>query len=169
MGDNNSMRTAICSGSFDPITLGHLDLIQRAAACFDQVFVCVSPNAEKKNQMFTPEQKLRLVQTAVADLPHVEAELWPGLLADFAVNHQASAIVRGVRNTTDFDLEYQLALINRSIYPTLETMLLPASPAYQHFSSSMAREMIRYRQPLEQYLPAAIIPLVQEFTEKGEA
>ncbi|SFP21213.1 Phosphopantetheine adenylyltransferase [Oscillibacter sp. PC13] len=162
------MRTAICSGSFDPITLGHMDLICRAAACFDQVYVCVSPNAEKKNQMFTPEQKLMLVQMAVEELPNVEAELWPGLLADFAVNHHATAIVRGVRNTADFDLEYQLALINRNIYEGLETLLLPASPAYQHFSSSMAREMIRYRQPLEKYLPATIIPLVRDLTEKKE-
>ena len=162
------MRTAICSGSFDPITLGHLDIIQRAAACFDRVCVCVSPNAEKRNQMFTPEQKLLLVQTAVADLPNVQAELWPGLLADFAVNHHACAIVRGVRNATDFDMEYQMALINRGIYPQLETMLLPASPEYQYFSSSMAREMIRYRQPLEKYLPASIVPLVLAMTEKKE-
>ena len=163
------MRTAICSGSFDPITLGHLDIIRRAAACFDKVWVCVSPNAEKKNQMFTPEQKLQLVQKAVEDLPNVEAELGPGLLADFAVEHGANVIVRGVRNATDFDVEYQLALINRGIYPQLESMLLPASPEYQHFSSSMAREMIRYRQPLEKYLPEAIIPLVREMTEeKGE-
>ena len=76
------MKTAICSGSFDPITLGHLDVIRRAAAIFDRVCVCVSPNAEKKNQMFTPEQKLLLVRTAVAELPNVEAELFPGLLAD---------------------------------------------------------------------------------------
>ena len=160
------MRTAICSGSFDPITLGHLDIIRRAAACFDRVCVCVSPNAEKKNQMFTPEQKLQLVQTAIADLPNVKAELFPGLLADFAVDHGANVIVRGVRNVTDFDMEYQMALINRGIHPQLETMMLPASAAYQHFSSSMAREMIRYGQPLEQYLPASIIPLVREMTEK---
>ena len=163
------MRTAICSGSFDPITLGHLDVIRRTAACFDQVYVCVSPNAEKRNQMFTPEQKLDLVRVAVADLPNVTAELWSGLLADYAVNRGADVIVRGVRNATDFDVEYQLALINRSIYPTLETMLVPASAEYQHFSSSMAREMIRYRQPLEKYLPASVIPLVREMTEnKGE-
>ena len=124
------MTTAICSGSFDPITLGHLDIIRRAAACFDRVCVCVSPNAEKKNQMFTPEEKLLLVRTAVADLPNVEAELWPGLLADFAVDHGATAIVRGVRNTSDFDVEYQLALINQDIHPGLETVLLPASAAY---------------------------------------
>ena len=162
------MRTAICSGSFDPITLGHLDIIRRAAACFDRVCVCVSPNAEKKNQMFTPEEKLLLVRTAVEDLPNVEAELWPGLLADFAVDHCATAIVRGVRNTSDFDVEYQMALINQGIHPGLETMLLPASAAYQHFSSSMAREMIRYGQPLEQYLPASIIPLVRDLIEKKE-
>ena len=162
------MRTAICSGSFDPITLGHLDIIRRAAACFDRVCVCVSPNAEKKNQMFTPEEKLLLVRTAVEDLPNVEAELWPGLLADFAVDHGATAIVRGVRNTSDFDVEYQMALINQGIHPGLETMLLPASAAYQHFSSSMAREIIRYGQPLEQYLPASIIPLVRDLIEKKE-
>ena len=159
------MRTAICSGSFDPITLGHLDVIRRAAACFDKVRVCVSPNAEKKNQLFTPEQKLRLVQAAVADLPNVEAELFPGLLADYAVDHGANVSVRGVRNATDFDVEYQMALINRGIHPQLETMLLPASAEYQHFSSSMVREMIRYHQPLEKYLPASIIPLVREMTE----
>ena len=162
------MKTAICSGSFDPITLGHLDIIRRAAACFDRVCVCVSPNAEKKNQMFTPEQKLLLVRTAVADLPNVEAELFPGLLADFAVDHGANVIVRGVRNVTDFDMEYQMAIINRGIHPELETMLLPASGEYQHFSSSMAREMIRYHQPLENYLPMSIIPLVRDMTEEKE-
>jgi pantetheine-phosphate adenylyltransferase len=142
-----------------------LDIIRRAAACFDKVCVCVSFSAEKKNQMFTPEQKLQLVQMAVADLPNVEAELWPGLLADFVVNHGANVIVRGARCATDFDVEYQLALINRSIYPELDTVIFPASAEYQHFSSSMAREMIRYRQPLEKYLPAAVIPLVLEITE----
>jgi cytidyltransferase-like protein len=102
------MRTAICSGSFDPITLGHLDIIRRAAACFDKVWVCVSPNAEKKNQMFTPEQKLLLVQTAVADLPNVEAELGPGLLADFAVERlhyvgtdMATLFMKGIVDAMD--------------------------------------------------------------------
>ena len=162
------MRTAVCSGSFDPITLGHLDIIRRSAACFDKVYVCVSPNAEKTNQMFTPEQKLRLVRGAVEDLPNVEAELYGGLLADYAAGKNA-VIVRGVRNGSDYDVESQLAAINRSIHPGLETLLLTASGDYQHFSSSMAREMIRYRQPLEKYLPASVIPLVMEMLEnKGE-
>ena len=156
------MRIAVCSGSFDPITLGHYDVIARTAACFDKVWVCVSPNAEKKSQMFTPEQKLTLVRAAVSDLPNAEAELYPGLLADYAVSKGASVIVRGVRDGTDFDAEYQLALINRGIHAGLETLLLPASPPWRHFSSSMAREMIRYRQPLENYLPGAVIPLVRD-------
>ena len=163
----DSMKTAIYPGSFDPITLGHLDIIRRSAPCFDRLFVCVMVNCDKK-PMFSPEQRLELIRRSVADLPNVEAELWPGLLADFAVRHHASAIVRGVRNTTDFDVEYQMALINRGIHPELETLLLPASAAYQHFSSSMAREMIRYHQPLENYLPASIVPLVREMTEKKE-
>ena len=160
------MRIAVCSGSFDPVTLGHLDIIRRAAACFDKVYVCVSPNASKKNQMFTPEEKLELVKTAVADLDNVEAELYQGLLADYAVERGANVIVRGVRNATDFDVEYQLAQINSSIHPGLESMMLPASPQYQHFSSSMAREMIRYGQPLEKYLPESIIPMVKGLWEK---
>ena len=116
--------------------------------------------------MFTPEQKLQMVRAAIEELPNVEAELWPGLLADFAKNHGACAIVRGVRCVTDFDGEYQMAQINRGICPGLETLLLPASAPYQHFSSSMAREMIRYRQPLERYLPGPVIPLVEELAEK---
>ena len=160
------MRIAVCSGSFDPITLGHLDIIRRAAACFDKVYVCVSPNASKKNQMFTPEEKLELVKVAVEDLDNVVAELYQGLLADYAVERGANVIVRGVRNATDFDVEYQLAQINSSIHPGLESMMLPASPQYQHFSSSMAREMIRYGQPLEKYLPESIIPMVKGLWEK---
>ena len=156
------MRTAVCSGSFDPITLGHLDIIRRTAACFDRVWVCVSPHAAKKNQMFTPEQKLLLVRAAVAELPNVQAELWPGLLADYAAERGADAIVRGVRNATDWDVERELARINASIHPGLETLLLPAAAEYEHFSSSMAREMIRYGQPLEKYLPAAVAPLVRQ-------
>ena len=160
------MKVAVCSGTFDPITLGHLDIIRRAAACFDKVYVCVSPNASKKNQMFTPEEKLELVKVAVEDLDNVVAELYQGLLADYAVERGANVIVRGVRNATDFDVEYQLAQINSGIHPGLETMILPASPQYQHFSSSMARQMIRYGQPLEKYQPESIIPMVKGLWEK---
>lgn len=155
------MKVAVCSGSFDPITLGHLDIIARGAARCEKLWVCVSPNAEKTNQMFTPEQKLTMVQLAVAPFPNVEAELYGGLLADYAVERGATTILRGVRNGSDFDAEMQLAAINHGIHPTLDTWLIPASGPYAHFSSSMAREMIRYQQPLEPYLPPAILPMIQ--------
>lgn len=158
------MNNAVCSGSFDPVTLGHMDVIRRAAQCFDQVWVCVSPNADKRSQMFTPEQKLTLVRAAVAPLPNVSAELWPGLLADYAAAKHARVIVRGVRSGADFDNEFQMALINRDLRPGLETLLLPASAEFLHVSSSMAREMIRYRQNLERCLPEEIIPLVRVMT-----
>ena len=114
------MKIAIYPGSFDPITLGHMDIIRRAAQCFDQVYVCVLVNCDKK-PMFSADE-----------------------------------LVKGLRNATDFDQEYQMASINRGICPGLETVFLPASPAYQHFSSTMVREMIRYGQPMEQYVPAPV-------------
>ena len=134
------MKTAIYPGSFDPITLGHLDMIRRSAPCFDRLFVCVMVNCDKK-PMFSPEQRLELIRRSVADLPNVEAELYSGLLADYARQKGAGILVKGVR---------------RGICPELETLLLPASPAYQHFSSTMVREMIRYGQPLEKYVPAPV-------------
>ena len=133
-----------------------MDIIRRTAACFDQVYVCVSPNAEKKGQMFTPAQKLKLVEAAVLELPNVTAEHYSGLLAAYAREKGACVLVKGLRNATDFDQEYQMASINRGICPGLETVFLPASPAYQHFSSTMVREMIRYGQPMEQYVPAPV-------------
>ena len=148
------MTTAICTGSFDPITLGHTDVIRRAAACFDRVVICVAANTEKRNQLFTGEEKLALVQAAVADLPNVEAELWPGLVVDFARRHGASVIVRGARSASDFDAEYAMGIINGKLLPGLDTVIFPAAPEYLHISSTMARDMIRYGQPLEDCLPA---------------
>ena len=160
------MITAIYPGSFDPITLGHVDIIERAAKCFDRLYVCVMINADKKNPMFTPEERMGFVKKAVARLDNVEAEAWSGLLTDYARRKGATVLVKGARNVCDFDMEYQMSLINKGIKPDLETVILPASADYIHFSSSMAREMIRYRQPLENYLPASIIPLVREITER---
>ena len=150
------MKIAIYPGSFDPITLGHLDIIRRAALCFDKVFVCVMDNCEKKSHMFPAEKRLELLRRSVAELPNVEAELFRGLLADYAREKEAHVIVKGLRNATDFDLEYQMAAINRGIWSQLETVFLPASIEYQHFSSTMVREMIRYGQPLEKYVPLAV-------------
>ena len=150
------MKIAVCPGSFDPITLGHLDVISRAAAIFDRVLVCVMSNGEKDRGMFPPQRRLELARLAVRDLPNVEAELWTGLLADYARQRGAAFLVKGVRCGTDFDSEYQMAWINQGLKPDLETVLLPARPEFIYFSSTMAREMIRYGQDLKNYLPSAV-------------
>jgi len=150
------MNIAIYPGSFDPITLGHLDIIRRAAACFDKVYVCVMVNCEKKQPMFTPERRLELIRHSVAHIANVEVENWSGLLADYARAKNAHILVKGVRNCADFELENQMARINQGICPGLETLLLPASAEFEHFSSTMVREMIRYHQPLEKYVPAPV-------------
>ena len=150
------MRIAVCPGSFDPITLGHLDIIRRASALFDRVWVCVMANGEKSRGMFPPQRRLELVRLAVEELPNVEAELWTGLLADYARQRNAGFLVKGARCGTDFDNEYQMAWINRSLAVELETVLLPARPEFSYFSSTMAREMIRYGQDLKRYLPFAV-------------
>ena len=150
------MNIAIYPGSFDPITLGHLDIIRRAAACFDKVYVCVMVNCEKKQPMFTPERRLVLIRHSVAHISNVEVENWSGLLADYVRAKNAHILVKGVRNCADFELENQMARINQGICPGLETLLLPASAEFEHFSSTMVREMIRYHQPLEKYVPAPV-------------
>lgn len=159
------MKIAIYPGSFDPITLGHLDIIRRAALCFDKVFVCVMDNCDKKSHMFPAEKRLEMLCRSVEELPNVEAELYRGLLADYAREKGGRVIVKGLRNATDFDLEYQMAAINRGIWAELETVFLPASVEYQHFSSTMVREMIRYRQPLEKYVPRAVAEELKQKTE----
>ena len=157
------MKTAIFPGSFDPITLGHLDIIRRAAACFDKLYVCVMVNCQK-SPMFEPEKRLELIRKSVEGLENVEVEVFSGLLAEYARQKNATVLVKGIRNATDFDSEYQQALINRGICPELETLFLPASAEYLHFSSTMAREMIRYGQPLEKYVPA---PVAEELKGRG--
>ena len=111
------------------------------------------------------EKRLEMLRRSVEELPNVEAELYRGLLADYAREKGGHVIVKGLRNATDFDLEYQMAAINRGIWAELETVFLPASVEYQHFSSTMVREMIRYRQPLEKYVPRAVAEELKQKTE----
>lgn len=146
------MSIAVFSGSFDPVTLGHLDVIERAAALFDRLYVCTTPNAEKRG-MFTPEQRLEMLRLSVAHLKNVTAEQWQGLLTDYAAARGADTVVRGVRSGTNFESEYAMAQIYRSTCPGLDMVLIPASPKYLHISSTYAREMIKYKQPLSLCLP----------------
>ena len=150
-----NMRIAIYPGSFDPVTLGHLDIIRRASGLFDRLIVAVMHNQNKK-PMFSVEERMEMLRRTTADLPNVEIESFGGLLADYAREKGARILLKGVRNATDWDMELQMSRINQGILPGLETLLLPASAEYEHFSSTMAREMIRYGQPLEKYVPAPI-------------
>jgi pantetheine-phosphate adenylyltransferase len=150
------MKTAVFPGSFDPITLGHINVIERASRCFDRVIVCVMTNCEKGHHLFTAQERVELIRSATAHLPNVEADAWDGLLADYATKKQAQVLVKGVRNASDFDSEHQMMLINKGINPALETVLFPADADYLHFSSTMVREMIRYHQDLEKYVPTVV-------------
>ena len=158
------MKIAICPGSFDPITVGHLDLVERGAALFDQVILCVMVNGEK-HPMFTPEERLEMARAALAHIPNAQAEAWDGLLADFAREKDACALIKGVRNGIDFEWEYQMAQINRGLLPQLDTLLLPARAEHLHISSTMVRDMIRYHQSLDNCMPAAAAAVLQRIRE----
>ena len=155
------MKTAIYPGSFDPITLGHLNIIKRAAVCFDKLIVCVMVNSEKVNRgLFTPEERVELIRR-VAKLPNVEADCSSTLIAEYARQKRACTLVKGLRAVSDYENELQMALINRKLNPRLETMFLPSSAKYTYVSSSMVKEMARYGAELSDFVPREIIGDVQ--------
>ena len=156
------MGTAIYPGSFDPVTLGHLDIIKRAAVCFDKLIVCVMVNSEKVNRgLFTPEERVELIRRVVAKLPNVEADCSSTLIAEYARQKRACTLVKGLRAVSDYENELQMALINRKLNPRLETMFLPSSAKYTYVSSSMVKEMARYGAELSDFVPREIIGDVQ--------
>ena len=156
------MKTAIYPGSFDPITLGHLNIIKRAAVCFDKLIVCVMVNSEKINRgLFTPEERVELIRRVVAKLPNVEADCSSTLIAEYARQKRACTLVKGLRAVSDYENELQMALINRKLNPRLETMFLPSSAKYTYVSSSMVKEMARYGAELSDFVPREIIGDVQ--------
>ena len=156
------MKTAIYPGSFDPCTLGHLNIIKRAAVCFDKLIVCVMVNSEKVNRgLFTPEERVELIRRVVAKLPNVEADCSSTLIAEYARQKRACTLVKGLRAVSDYENELQMALINRKLNPRLETMFLPSSAKYTYVSSSMVKEMARYGAELSDFVPREIIGDVQ--------
>ena len=135
------MKIAIYPGSFDPITNGHLDIIRRAASIFDKLIICVMVNPGK-NPMFTREERVQLISSVVADLPNVEVDASEELLAEYARRKGSCVIVKGLRASSDFENEFQMALINHKINPELDTMFLTAESQYMYLSSSTVKRFL---------------------------
>lgn len=151
------MKVAIYPGSFDPITSGHLNIIRRAANIFDRLIVCVMVNSAK-SPMFSRSERVELIQRVVRDLPNVEVDSSDELLAEYAKRRGSCVIVKGLRAGSDFENEFQMALINHKINPNLDTMFLTAEHQYMYLSSSTVKELGKYDVDLSDFLPEPIIP-----------
>ena len=155
------MKTAVYPGSFDPVTSGHLNIIRRASNIFDKLIVCVMVNAGK-NPMFTLEERETLIRRVTLDLPNVEVDCSNELLADYCKRRGSCVIVKGLRAGSDFENEFQMALVNRKLNPELDTMFLTADSQYMYLSSSMVKELGKYGADLSDFLPGEIIPEFQK-------
>ena len=155
------MKVAIYPGSFDPVTSGHLNIIRRATKIFDRLIVCVMVNAGK-TPMFTQEERVALIRRVTEDIPNVEVDCSDELLAEYAKRKGSCVIVKGLRAGSDFENEFQMAMINRKINPELDTMFLTAEHQYMYMSSSTVKELGHYGVELSDFLPEEIIPDFQE-------
>ena len=156
------MRRAIYPGSFDPVTLGHLDVIKRAAAIFDELIVCVSVNSAKDSGLFSPEERVELIRQVTEDLPNVTVDSFQGLVAEYARQNRSRVLVKGLRAVSDYESEIQMAMINAKLYPKLDTVFLYSRPKYAYLSSTVVKEMARYGADLSDFVPRQIIGVVQE-------
>lgn len=156
------MKTAIYPGSFDPITLGHVDIIERISKMFDRVIVLVSESPQK-SQLFTSQERKALIEKALPNLKNVEVDIHEGLTIDYLKTKNAKIIVRGLRAVVDFEYEMTMANINRKLDPTLETLLVFANPEYYFVSSRGVKEVARYGGSLEGLVPDCVKqPLIQK-------
>jgi len=155
------MRIAVCPGSFDPVTLGHLDIVERAARLFDLLYVAVLDNT-RKQALFTAAERVEMLREATAHLPNVRCETFSGLVVDYAKSRGAAVIVRGVRSPSDCEYELQMAGMNRALAPGIETLLLPTSPAYAHVRSSLVKEVAVLGGPVDAWVPENVSQRLRE-------
>ena len=155
------MKIAIYPGSFDPITSGHLNIIRRAASIFDKLIVCVMVNSAKK-PMFSREERVDMIRQVTEDISNVEVDSSDELLAEYAKRRGSCVIVKGLRAGSDFENEFQMALINHKINPTLDTMFLTAEHQYMYLSSSTVKELGNYDVDLSDFLPQEIVPVFKQ-------
>jgi len=149
------MRTAIYPGSFDPVTNGHLDVIQRATKLFDRVIVAVA-KSESKTPLFTLEERVELVARAIEPLPNVETDSFDGLLVRYVESRSAQAVVRGLRAVSDFEFEFQLALMNRKLNERIETIFMMPKDTYTFLSSRIVKEIARLGGDVSAFVPAHV-------------
>lgn len=154
------MKRAIYPGSFDPITFGHLDIIERASKLFDELIVAVLNNSQKKS-LFSIDERVDILNQLLKDYPNVKVESFEGLLIDYAKSKEASVIVRGLRAVTDFEYELQIAQTNRVESPHIDTVFLTTSLNYSYLSSTVVREFASYGGDISHFVPKEIIPLIE--------
>ena len=150
------MSIAVYPGSFDPITLGHLNIIRRAAAVFDTLYVCVMINSDKQ-PLFSREERVEFIERTVVRYKNVKVESSEELLVKYMRSRGARVMIKGLRAVSDFDKEFQIALINRKLDPGIETLFMPSSEKYTYLSSSAVKEMTRYGADLKTFVPNEII------------
>ena len=158
------MKTAIYPGSFDPITLGHINIIKRAAQAFDKVIVCVMVNSKKNGGLFTPEERIALMRKSM-NVENVEFDVSYDLVAEYAKAKGSRVLVKGLRVVSDFEQEVQMAMVNSKINPGLDTVFFPSSEKYTYLSSSVAKELARYHADLTDFLPREIVEDVKKKME----
>ena len=160
-------KTVICPGSFDPVTLGHLDVITRASKLFDRVIVGVLVNSSKK-PIFSIDERIELLKEVTEHLNNVEIVGFNGLLAQYCEEHGVDAIVKGLRAVTDFEYEFQMALTNRKLYPGAETVFLTTTAEHMYLSSSLVKQVAGLGGDISEFVPACIVPDIMKKIGRDE-
>ena len=154
------MRRAVCPGSFDPVTLGHLDIFERASHMFDEVIISVFVNPTKDKALFPMEERVALIEKATAHLPNVRVTSFSGLLNEFCRKEEAAFIVRGLRAFSDFEYEFQMALANKKLNPTSDTVFLTTASQNMYLSSSLVKQIAQFGGDISDFLPSQIVDRV---------